>query len=110
MSSAEPRPGERRILDEDCAEDNLKNGILTLTNQRILFQRTEGTMLTFSKKPREVLLDIPLEKIISVKAEGFIMTKFIVATADKVYKFGVYSNSKWAKAAQEQIDARKKPT
>jgi hypothetical protein len=110
MSSVEPRQGERRILDEDCAEDNLKNGILTLTNQRILFQRTEATMLTFSKKTSEVLLDIPLEKIISVKAEGFIMTKFVIVTADDVYKFGVYSNSKWAKAAQEQIDAHKKTT
>ncbi|HKR57510.1 MAG TPA: hypothetical protein VJR67_01425 [Candidatus Nitrosopolaris sp.] len=110
MSSVEPRQGERRILDEDCAEENLKNGILTLTNQRILFERTEGTLLTFSKKTRGVLLDIPLEKIISVKAEGFIVTKFIIATADDVYKFGVYSNSKWAKATKEQIDALKKPT
>jgi Bacterial PH domain len=110
MSSVEPRQGERRILDEDCAEDNLKNGILTLTNQRILFQRTEGTMLTFSKKTGEVLLDIPLEKIISVKTEGFIMAKFVIATADDVYKFGVFSPSKWARATREQVDACKKPT
>jgi hypothetical protein len=110
MSSVEPRQGERRILDEDCAEDNLKNGILTLTNQRILFQRTEGTMLTFSKKTGEVLLDIPLEKIISVKTEGFIMAKFVIATADDVYKFGVFSTSKWARATREQVDACKKPT
>jgi len=46
MSPVEPRAGEKRILDEDCAEDTLKNGILMLTNQRIIFERTRGTLLT----------------------------------------------------------------
>ena len=103
MNHVEPRPGEKRILDEDCAEDNLKNGILMLTNQRIIFQRTEGTMLTLSKKITEAALDIPLDKITSVKTEGFIATKLILITNGSVYKFGVYSNRKWAKAIQEQI-------
>jgi hypothetical protein len=105
MNHVEPRPGEKRILDEDCAEDNLKNGILMLTNQRIIFQRTEGTMLTLSKKTTEAALDIPLDKITSVKTEGFIATKLILITNGSVYKFGVYSNRKWAKAIQEQIKA-----
>ena len=104
MNHVEPRPGERRILDEDCAEDNLKNGILMLTNQRIIFQRTQGTMLTLSKKTTEAVLDIPLDKITSVKTEGFIATKLIIITNGSVYKFGVYSNRKWAKAIQEQIE------
>jgi hypothetical protein len=26
MSSAQPTPGEKRILQEDCAEDNLNDG------------------------------------------------------------------------------------
>lgn len=103
MNHVEPRPGEKRILDEDCAEDNLKNGILMLTNQRIIFQRTEGTLLTLSKKTTEAALDIPLDKITSVKTEGFIATKLILITNGSVYKFGVYSNRKWAKAIQEQI-------
>lgn len=105
MNHVEPRPGEKRILDEDCAEDNLKNGILMLTNQRIIFQRTQGTMLTLSKKTTEAALDIPLDKITSVKTEGFIATKLILITNGSVYKFGVYSNRKWAKAIQEQINA-----
>lgn len=105
MNHVEPRPGEKRILDEDCAEDNLKNGILMLTNQRIIFQRTQGTMLTLSKKTTEAALDIPLDKITSVKTEGFIATKLILITNGSVYKFGVYSNRKWAKAIQEQIKA-----
>jgi len=104
MNHVEPRPGEKRILDEDCAEDNLKNGILMLTNQRIIFQRTQGTMLTLSKKTTEAALDIPLDKITSVKTEGFIATKLIIITNGSVYKFGVYSNRKWAKAIQEQIE------
>jgi hypothetical protein len=103
MNHVEPRPGEKRILDEDCAEDNLKNGILMLTNQRIIFQRTQGTMLTLSKKTTEAALEIPLDKITSVKTEGFIATKLILVTNGSVYKFGVYSNRKWAKAIQEQI-------
>ena len=103
MNQVEPRQGEKRILDEDCAEDNLKNGILMLTNQRIIFQRTQGTMLTLSKKTTEAALDIPLDKITSVKTEGFIATKLIIITNGSVYKFGVYSNRKWAKAIQEQI-------
>ncbi len=105
MNHVEPRPGEKRILDEDCAEDNLKNGILMLTNQRIIFQRTQGTMLTLSKKTTEAALDIPLDKITSVTTEGFIATKLILVTNGSVYKFGVYSNRKWAKAIQEQIKA-----
>jgi hypothetical protein len=105
MNHVEPRPGEKRILDEDCAEDNLKNGILMLTNQRIIFHRTQGTMLTLSKKTTEAALDIPLDKINSVKTEGFIATKLILITNGSVYKFGVYSNRKWAKAIQEQIKA-----
>jgi len=103
MNQVEPRQGEKRILDEDCAEDNLKNGILMLTNQRIIFQRTQGTMLTLSKKTTEAALDIPLDKITSVKTEGFIATKLIIISNGSVYKFGVYSNRKWAKAIQEQI-------
>jgi len=82
----------------------LKNGILMLTNQRIIFQRTQGTMLTLSKKTTEAVLDIPLDKITSVKTEGFIATKLIIITNGSVYKFGVYSNRKWAKAIQEQIE------
>jgi hypothetical protein len=109
MNHVEPKPGEKRILDEDCAEDNLKNGILMLTNQRIIFQRTQGTMLTLSKKTTEAALDIPLDKITSVKTEGFIATKLILVTNGSVYKFGVFSNRKWAKAIQEQIKTYRNP-
>jgi hypothetical protein len=50
VSSVKPRKGEKLILQEDCAEDRLKNGILTLTNQRIIFEKTEGTLQPFQNK------------------------------------------------------------
>jgi hypothetical protein len=107
MSSAEPRQGERMILQEDCAEDKLKNGILTLTNQRIIFEETEGTMATLSKRIGNVVLDISLDRIDSVKTEGFLVKKVVISIGDKLYKFGVFSNGKWAKAIENQINADK---
>jgi hypothetical protein len=104
MNSPKPQPGEKRILQEDCAEDKMKNGILTLTSKRIVFQRTEGTMATLSKKTGDVLLDIPLERITSVRSEGFLVTKVVIVTTNnKTYKFGVFSTGKWAKEIENQI-------
>jgi hypothetical protein len=103
MSSSQPRPGEKRILQEDCAEDKLRNGILTLTNQRIIFEETEGTIATLSKKTGDVVLDISLDKISSVRTEGFIVKKIVITMDDQVYKFGVFSTGKWAKAIENQV-------
>lgn len=98
MSSVEPRQGEKLVLQEDCAEDKFKNGILTLTNQRIIFEKTEGTLATLSKKPGELLLDIPLDQISQCKAEGFLIKKVVIITKqNEIYKFGVFNNSKWVK-------------
>ena len=102
MSSIEPRKGEKLVLQEDCYEDNLKNGLLTLTNQRLLFEKTEGTVATLSKRTEELLLDIPLVDIKASKAEGFLLKKVVVITIqNNIYKFGVLSNSKWAKEIQK---------
>lgn len=102
MSAIEPRSGEKRILQEDCAEDKLKNGILTLTNQRLIFEKTEGRMVVLSKKIGEAVLDVPLDKISSVKAEGILLKKVTIVVDQKQYKFGVFSNSKWVKSIQKQ--------
>lgn len=102
-SEADPKEGEIRVFQEDCAEDRLKNGILTLTNQRIIFEKTEGRMATLSKKVEGVLLDLPLDKISSVKSEGFIIKKVVITTIDgKAYKFGVFNIHKWVKLIEEQ--------
>ena len=90
------------ILQEDCAEDKLRNGILTLTNRRLIFEKTEGRMVLLSKKTGEVVLDIPLDKISFVKAEGFLIKKVTIIVDDIVYKFGVFNNTKWLKAIKKQ--------
>jgi len=100
-----PAPGEKVILDEDCAEEKLKSGILVLTDRRLVFQKTQGRMATFSKKEGEVVLDIPLGKISGVKAEGFLVKKVVVVSGDQIYKFGVYSNGKWERQIKQLIGA-----
>jgi hypothetical protein len=102
VSSIQPRKGEKLVLQEDCYEDNLKNGLLTLTNQRLLFEKTEGTLATLSKRTEELLLDIPLIEIKASKPEGFVIKKVVVITIQNdIYKFGVFNNSKWAKEIEK---------
>ncbi|MGE0242487.1 MAG: hypothetical protein AB7P56_01020 [Nitrososphaeraceae archaeon] len=104
MSSVQPRKDEKLILQEDCSEDHLKNGLLTLTNQRVFFEETEGTLATLSKRTGELILDIPLNEIKEAKTEGFLLKKVVVITIkDEIYKFGVLNNSKWAKEIQKSI-------
>ncbi|MGI0048815.1 MAG: hypothetical protein ACREAW_04685 [Nitrososphaera sp.] len=103
--SFEPAPGEKVVLDEDCAEDKLRSGVLVLTDRRLVFQKTQGRMATFSKKEGDVVLDIPLNKISAVKAEGFLVKKVVVVSGDQTYKFGVYSNGKWERQIKQLIGA-----
>jgi hypothetical protein len=73
-----------------------------LTNQRLLFEKTEGTLATLSKRTEELLLDIPLVEIKASKAEGFLLKKVVVITIqNNIYKFGVLNNSKWAKEIEK---------
>lgn len=102
-----PNPDEKLILEEDCAENKLGNGILTLTNQRLIFEKTEGQLATLSKKVGSILLDVPLSQINSVRSEGIILTKVVVVTNTQEYKFSVFSSGKWAKEIQKQITSYK---
>ncbi len=105
MVSFEPAPGEKIILDEDCSEDKLKSGILLLTDHRLVFQRTQGRIATLSKKETEVVLDVPLDKIASVRSEGVLVKKLVVTIAgDQVYKFGVFNNGKWERQIKQIIN------
>lgn len=99
--SFSPEPGEHVINTEDCAEDNLRSGILILTDRRIVFQKTEGRMATLSKKEGAVVLDIPLGQISSFRAEGFLVKKFVIVADGKTYKFGVFSSGKWEKQMKQ---------
>jgi PH (Pleckstrin Homology) domain-containing protein len=99
--SFEPAAGEKVVLDEDCAEDKLRSGILILTDRRIVFQKTEGRMATLSKKEGEVVIDIPLDKVTVVKSEGFIVKKLVITSGDQTYKFGVFNNGKWERQIKQ---------
>ena len=49
---------EKRIKQEDCNEDELGVGILTLTNKRIAFDEKKSRIADFSAKFGETVLDI----------------------------------------------------
>jgi hypothetical protein len=98
----DPNPGEKLILEEDCSEVKLGSGILSLTNQRIIFEKTEGNLATLNKKMGNVLLNTTLDKVGKVNSEGFILTKVVVEINDSIYKFGVFSSQKWAKEIEAQ--------
>ena len=98
----DPNPGEKLVLEEDCSEVNLGSGILSLTNQRIIFEKTEGNLTTLNKKIGNALLNVTLDKVCNVNAEGFILTKVVVQIDNSKYKFSVFNNKKWAKEIQSQ--------
>jgi hypothetical protein len=97
------RDGEEVLHQEDCAEDRLKSGILTLTNQRLLFEKTEGKMATLWKEPGDLLLDIDLTKISGVEARGFLIAKVAVSVGQQNYKFGVLNPGRWEKLIRRQV-------
>ena len=98
----DPNPGEKLVLEEDCSEVKLGSGILSLTNQRIIFEKTEGNLTTLNKKIGNALLNVTLDKVGNVNAEGFILTKVVVQIDNSKYKFSVFNNKKWAKEIESQ--------
>jgi hypothetical protein len=98
---------EKKIIQEDCSEDVIGSGILTLTNMRVAFDKTKGRIADFTKKIGETVIDIPLNQIIEVGKEGWLVKKvwIKVKTADgeKTYKFGVYNTTKWFETLQKTI-------
>jgi hypothetical protein len=53
---------EKKIMQEDCSEDSIGSGILTLTNMRVAFDKTKGRIADFTKKIGETVIDIPLNQ------------------------------------------------
>ena len=98
---------EKKIMQEDCSEDSIGSGILTLTNMRVAFDKTKGRIADFTKKIGETVINIPLNQIIEVGKEGWLVKKvwIKVKTADdeKTYKFGVYNTTKWFETLQKTI-------
>ena len=100
--------GEKRLKQEDCSEDSLRAGILTLTNKRIAFDKTAGRIMDFKKEFGETIVDVPLTDIIKVWKEGLFMKKicFTAKTkeGEKTFKFGVFGTGGWLEAIQDAID------
>lgn len=100
-------PNEKRIEQEDCSEDSLGPGVLTLTNMRIAFDKTEGRIIDFSKRFGNTVLEAKLDKITEVAKEGRLIRKVRIKIrtdeGEKTYKFGVYNTGKWEKEIKEAI-------
>jgi hypothetical protein len=101
------KDGEKRIKQEDCSEDNLGPGILTLTNKRLAFDKTNARIMDFSKRFGDTVLDISLENVTKTWKEGLLMKKvcFTAKTGkgEKTYKFGVFNTKHWSKDIEKQI-------
>lgn len=99
--------GEKRLKQEDCSEDSLGSGILTLTNKRLAFDKTRARMMDFSKHMGDTILDIALDNVTKTWKEGLFMKKvcFIVKTdeGEKTYKFGVFNTKSWLKSIDEAV-------
>jgi len=102
---------EKKIIQEDCSEDSIGSGILTLTNMRIAFDKTKGRIADFSKKFGETVIDIPLNQIVQVGKEGWLVKKVWIkvktSEGEKTYKFGVYNTKKWLETLQKAIAQNK---
>ncbi len=102
---------ERKIIQEDCSEDSLGTGILTLTDRRIAFDKTKGRIADFSKKIGDTVIDIPLNQIVQVGKEGWLIKKVWIKTktdkGERIYKFGVYNTGKWLGTINSAISKSK---
>jgi len=100
--------GEKRLKQEDCNEDNLGAGILTLTNRRLAFDKTQARMMDFSKKFGDTVIDVSLNDITKTWKEGRLMKKvcFTAKTneGEVTYKFGVFNTKDWLKNIEAAIE------
>ena len=61
---------EKRLKQEDCNEDELGTGVLTLTNKRIAFDKRKSRIADFSTKMGETVIDVSLNDLLDVWKEG----------------------------------------
>lgn len=101
--------GEKRLKQEDCNEDQLGSGILTLTNKRLAFDKTQARMMDFSKKFGDTVIDMPLEKVTKVWKEGRLMKKVCftgkIDGDEKTFKFGVFNTKDWLKNIESAMES-----
>jgi hypothetical protein len=103
--------GEKRVKQEDCSEDKLGAGILTLTNKRLAFDKTNSRIMDFSKHFGDTVLDISLDKVTKTWKEGLFMKKvcFTAKTdeGEQTFKFGVFNTKSWVKIIEKTISENK---
>ena len=99
---------EKRLKQEDCNEDELGTGVLTLTNKRIAFDKRKSRIADFSTKMGETVLDVPLNELLDVWKEGRFIKKICIKTktgdGEKSYKFGVFGTGGWLEDIQDAIE------
>ena len=98
---------ERKIRQEDCHEDSLGAGILTLTNQRIAFDKTRARIMDFTKHVGDTVMEASLSDVTRVWKEGLFMKKLCISVggeSPKTYKFGVLNPGGWKKSVQGALD------
>jgi hypothetical protein len=102
--------GEKRIKQEDCNEDNLGPGILTLTNKRLAFDKTKSRIMDFTKRMGETVLDVPLENVAKTWKEGLFIKKVCFTAklndGEQTYKFGVFNTKGWLKSIEQTIEQK----
>ena len=102
--------GEKRIKQEDCNEDNLGPGILTLTNKRVAFDKTKSRIMDFTKRIGETVLDVPLENVVKTWKEGLFIKKVCftakIDDSEQTYKFGVFNTKGWAKSIEQTMEKK----
>jgi hypothetical protein len=103
--------GEKRLKQEDCNEDKIGAGILTLTNRRLAFDKTQSRMMDFSKRFGDTVVDVPLNDVSKAWKEGRLIKKvcFTAKTkeGEQIYKFGVFNTKDWLKNIENAIEEHK---
>jgi hypothetical protein len=100
--------GEKRLKQEDCNEDKLGAGILTLTNKRLAFDKTQSRIMDFSKRFGDTIMDVSLKDVSKTWKEGRLMKKVCFSSktkdGDQTYKFGVFNTKDWLKNIESAIE------
>ncbi len=77
---------EKRLKQEDCNEDGLGTGVLTLTNKRIAFDKRTSRIADFSTKMGETVIDVPLDQV-DVWKEGRFIKKICIKIKNASFIF-----------------------
>jgi len=103
--------GEKRLKQEDCNEDSLGTGILTLTNKRLAFDKTKARIVDFTKHFGDTIIDVPLNDVVKVWKEGIFLKKICFTgktdEGEKTFKFGVLGTGGWLNAIEDAIEGFK---